>query len=508
MFFVCDTIVPMIISKTIFLDYVFCPKNTWLKLNKPELLEQFELSAFEQNLMEQGNEVEAYARNLFPGGIEVVETGERAVEETARFMAAEVPSIFQATFIVDGFIARNDALVWDDKNGCWDLYEIKGTNSLKEGGTDHNHIDDLTFQASVLQRADIAVGRYFLVHLNKDYVRFGALNTDELFLIEEQTEKVLAWLPIVEEQMKTAKEYLNSKKEPAGGCECIYNGRSRHCTTFKYSNPEVPNYSVHDISRIGASKKKLAMLIDEKIYELEDVPEDMELSDIQVNQIAVHHKQKSMIDLEGIEEELKNLKFPLYFFDYETYAPAIPAFDGYSPYQRIPFQFSLHILEKPGTEMSHIEYLHEELSDPSEHVALLLEEHIGSSGTVIAWNKSFEAGVNKELALRIPQHKATMERVNNMLYDLMDVFKKQHFVHPEFRGSTSIKKVLPALVPELSYKDLGIKEGGQASNAWWEMLAPGTTPERSAEISKDLKIYCGLDTYAMYAIWEKLHKML
>ncbi|MFZ2303344.1 MAG: DUF2779 domain-containing protein, partial [Minisyncoccia bacterium] len=156
----------------------------------------------------------------------------------------------------------------------------------------------------------------------------------------------------------------------------------------------------------------------------------------------------------------------------------------------------------------HIEYLHEKMSDPSSHVARLLEENIGSVGTVIAWNKSFESGVNNELALRMPEHKATMDRVNNMLYDLMDVFKKQHFVHPEFRGSTSIKKVLPALVPELSYKDLSIKEGGQASNAWWEMLAPGTTQKRCAEISKDLKIYCGLDTYAMYAIWYKLYKMI
>ena len=496
------------ISKTIFLDYVFCPKNTWLKLHKPELLEKFTLSAFEQNLMEQGNEVEQYARNLFSGGIEVVETGERAVEETVRFMTAKMSSIFQATFIVDGFIARNDALVWDTENSVWDLYEIKGTNSLKESGVDHNHIDDLTFQASVLKRANITVGRYFLVHLNKDYVRLGMINTEKLFLVEEQTEKVLAELPRIEEQMETAKEYLTNKKEPAGGCECIYNGRSRHCTTFKYSNPEVPDYSVHDISRIGASKKKLESLIEQKLYALEDVPEDMELSDIQVNQIAVHRRKKSMIDLDGISDELHNLKFPLYFFDYETYAPAIPVFDGYRPYQRIPFQFSLHILEKPDTEMTHIEYLHEELSDPSEYVAQLLEKHIGVTGAVIAWNKSFEAGVNKELALRMPQHKATIDRINNMLYDLMDVFKKQHFVHPEFRGSTSIKKVLPALVPELSYKDLGIKEGGQASNSWWEMLSSATHADVSEQIAKDLKIYCGLDTYAMYAIWDKLYKMV
>ena len=475
----------MVISKTIFLDYVFCAKNAWLKINKPELLKEFELSAFEKNLMEQGNEVEVEARKLqvFTGGVEVLERGEEAVEKTRELMDARTPCIFQATFINDGFIARNDALVWNTTENCWDLYEIKGTNSLKEGGTDHNHIDDLTFQVSVLSRADVPVGRFFLVHLNKDYVRFGALNTEELFLVEDQTEAVLAGLALIEEKMTTAKEYLTGKTEPTGGCECIYTGRSRHCTTFKYSNPEVPDYSVHDISRIGASKKKLLVLIESKIFDIGDVPEDMEFSDNQTNQIAVHRKQKSMIDTYGITEEIQNLKFPLYFFDYETFAPAIPLFDGYRPYQRIPFQFSLHILEKPNTEMKHVEYLHQEMSDPSEHVACLLEENIGAVGTVITWNKSFEAGVNRELGERMPEHKATMDRVNGLLYDLMDVFKKQHYVHPEFRGSTSIKKVLPALVPELSYSELGIKEGGQASNAWGEMLAKNTSPEVSAQIA-------------------------
>ncbi|MDO8603835.1 MAG: DUF2779 domain-containing protein [bacterium] len=498
----------MIISKTIFLDYVFCAKNAWLKLHKPELLKKFELSAFEKNLMEQGNEVEAEARKLFPQGVEVMERGEEAVEKTRELMEERTSAIFQATFIEDGFIARNDVLVWNKEESSWDLYEIKGTNSLKDSGTDHNHIDDLTFQASVLSRADVPVGRYFLVHLNKDYVRMGALNIEKLFLIEDQTEIVLAGLALVEDQMKTASEYLSEKIEPKGGCECIYTGRSRHCTTFKYSNPEVPDYSVHDISRIGGSKKKLLELIESKIFKIDDVPEDMDFSDIQTNQIAVHRRQKSMIDIDGISDEIKNLKFPLYFFDYETFAPAIPLFDGYRPYQRIPFQFSLHILEKPNTEMKHVEYLHEEMSDPSPSIAELLEEHVGAVGTVITWNKSFEAGVNRELGERLPEHRATMDRVNSLLYDLMDVFKKQHYVHPEFRGSTSIKKVLPALVPELSYSELGIKEGGQASNAWGEMLAKSTPPEVSAQIAKDLKIYCGLDTYAMYAIWEKLYKML
>ena len=496
----------MFISKTTFLDYLYCPKNVWLKINKPEILKDFELSEFEKHLMEQGNEVESYARNLFPGGIEIVGTGKEACQETVRLMTAKIHAIFQATFIVDDFIARNDALVYDAENDKWDLYEVKGTNSLKENTPDHDHIDDLTFQASILKRANIPVGKYFLVHLNKEYIRSGDLNLKSLFVIEDQTEKVTARLPKIEEQMIAAKEYLTRSEEPRGGCDCVYQGRSRHCATFRHSHPNIPDYSVHDISRIGLSKKKLESFIERGIYNLNDIPEDMDLSEIQWNQVHAHQLSKSTINSKDIDTELRKLAFPLYFLDYETFAPAIPIFDGYHPYQRIPFQLSIHVLIGPDSELTHIEYLHSERSDPTNQIIALLEKHIGSSGTIIAWNKSFEVGVNKELAGRLPDHKAMVDRINSMFYDLREIFQDQHYVHPGFRGGTSIKKVLPAIVPELSYNDLGIQDGGQASDAWWAMVSPATKPKESEKISDDLKKYCGLDTYAMYAIWKHLNK--
>ncbi len=180
-----------LISKTTFLDYLFCAKNVWLKLHKPELLEKFALSEFEKHLLEQGNEVDAYARNLFPGGMEVVAKGEEAVLETSRFMSMKVPAIFQATFVEDGFLAKNDVLAYDKKSNKWNLYEVKGTNSLKENVSERDHIDDLTFQASVLKRAGVKVNKYFLVHLNKEYIKMGELDVEELFLKDDVTDKVL-----------------------------------------------------------------------------------------------------------------------------------------------------------------------------------------------------------------------------------------------------------------------------------------------------------------------------
>ena len=474
-------------------------------IHKPEVVGKLELSDFTLHLLEQGNEVEAEARKLFPGAVQITETGDGAVEQTAKLMKAKTPTIFQATFLVDGFIAKTDMLVYDALNDKWDVCEVKGTNAVKENsGSTRDDIDDLAFQVSVLSRVGVVLGKNFLLHLNKEYIRSGDIDLTALFVKDDVTEKVAARRPAVESQMEVAQEYLATEKEPVGGCECIYKSRKKHCTSFQLSNPHVPSYSVHDLSRV--SKKKLDLFIERGIFDLNDIPEDFELTDNQKNQVLAHRRQKPIIDIKNIKKELDALVYPLFFFDYEAFGPAIPAFNGYGPYKHIPFQFSLHILRKPHGKLEHVEFLHDELSDPSEKVAELLKGHVAQKGTVIAWYKPFEKMVNKEIGTRLPHHAAFFEHFNGMIYDLMDVFHDQHYVHHGFRGSSSIKKVLPTLAAELCYDGLSIKEGGQAADAWWRMVASTTTPAEKVQIAKDLKIYCGLDTFAMYAIWHHLQE--
>ena len=494
----------MLISKTTFLEFQMCPKNTWLKLHRPEFLHKFSLSEFELPLVEQGNEVEAFARNLWPGGVLVALGGDEGCRETERLMSSGVSAIFQATFAVDGFIAKCDVLVPGAAASTWDIYEIKGTNSKKEGSEDRDHISDLTFQATVLERAGVKVGRTFIVHLEKRYARQGALDVDALFVKDDSSEQVAQKRAEIEAGMAAAREYLNYTTEPNGGCECHYKGRSRQCTTFAYSHATIPAYSVHDIVRIGLSKKKLVYFVDNNVFRLDDVPDEFELGDGQANQVRAHKRKAPIIDTDAIRDALAGYAYPLYFLDYETFAPAIPAFDGFSPYQRIPFQFSLHILREPGGALEHVEYLHEEASDPTARVAELLSKHIAPGGSVIVWHAPFERGVNGEIGKRSPAFAGIGERINGQLCDLEKIFTEQYYVHPEFRGRTSIKAVLPVLCPALSYEKLAIKEGASASNEWWRMLSPMTTPVEKKAIEQALREYCTLDTYAMYAIWKKL----
>lgn len=496
-----------LISKTTFLSFLECYKNVWFRMHRPEEAGKLQLSDFELHILEQGNEVEAEARKLFPEAILVTATGDEAVEETNDLIKQKSPSIFQATFVVDGFIAKCDVLVYNPREDNWDLYEVKGTNSVKEdSGSHRDHIDDLAFQLSVLRRAAVVVGRCFVIHLNKEYVRSGAISLKALFLTDDVTEKVAARFPEIESKMALALEYLASEKEPLKGCECIYKARKKHCSTFQYSNPRVPAYSVHDLSRINA--KKLDLLIEREILDLKDIPDDFELSAIQRNQVIAYQKQRPIIDEEAIEQELRALSFPLYFFDYEAFGPAIPAFDGYGPYKHIPFQFSLHTLRAPDAPLEHFEFLHDTLSDPSNKVSELLQKHIPPGGTVIVWHKTFEKMVDKEIGIRLPKYAAYFEEFNERIYDLKEIFSNQQYIHHGFQGRSSIKKVLPILAAECRYDSLNIREGGQAADAWWRMVAPETSAEEKAQIGHDLKIYCGLDTYAMYAIWHHLQEVV
>jgi hypothetical protein len=114
--------------------------------------------------------------------------------------------------------------------------------------------------------------------------------------------------------------------------------------------------------------------------------------------------------------------------------------------------------------------------------------------------------VNEEIGKRSGTYAKQMQRINGQVPDLRDAFSREHFVHPSFRGSTSIKAVMPVLVPGLSYDGLAIKEGTTASEQWWKMTADDTPAGERERIAHALRAYCGLDSYPMYAIWMRLHK--
>lgn len=494
----------IVLSKTDYLEYRDCKKNAWVKIHKPDIYSQFPLSEFDKLLMVSGGEVEKVARKLFPSGIPIKGRDGAAQALTLEYIQKKQSVLFQPIFKKDGFIAAVDVLEYNADANCFSLYEIKSTSSVKKD----IHYHDAAFQVNLLRKFGIFVEKIYIIHLNKEYILSNSLNINMLFTIADVTEIVESLCEEVSLEMGFALKYLSQDELPNGYCQCIYKGRSAHCRTFTYLNPDVPKYGVHDISNIGSSPKKLTELIDSSIFRIEDIPAHIEFNKNPSNQIEVYKSGGKIIDKEAIAKEINNLQFPLYFIDYETYAPPIPRYNGFSPYLSIPFQYALYVLDSPEVEPRLLEFIHVASDDPSSYFVESLREHIGEDGNIIVWYKPFEAPRNNELAIRIPEMKVYLESFNNRIYDLRDIFKNQHYVDKGFLGKTSIKNVLPIMVPTLSYKELDIQGGASASENWNRLFTDNLSENEKEKIIQSLKIYCGLDAYAMYAIWRQLYKII
>lgn len=496
----------MKLSKTNYLIYRDCGKNAWVKIHKPDIYKKYPLSAFEEGIIETGNEVDALARNLFPDGIAVNDRYD--FEFTKELIKEKRPVIYQPVFETEKYQIACDIMVWNRITEKYDLYEVKASNNGEDKtAKDKLYAQDIGFQYVVLKDSGVPIGDLYLTRLNAEYVRSGDLDLNQLFTKENFTERVLEKEDLIREEMRIAYDYLAQEEEPKGHCQCITKGRNGHCTTFDYSNPNIPKYSVHDISRIGLSKRKLEDLIDSGILDILDVPEDMKLSDKQLNQINVARSKIDIIDEGEIKNFLDTIEYPIAFFDYETFPSALPRFSGYSPYNQIPFQFSVHILDSPDGELRHEEFIYTENKNPDIYIIEALQKLIPDKGSVIVWYKSFEMSRNKELAKRNPKFENFLVNLNDRIVDLEDPFKNQLYVHHNFKGKTSIKYILPALVPELSYKELKIQEGGTASNTWNKIVIGEYFDEEVREQIKNLLKYCELDTLAMVKIFEVLKKV-
>jgi len=498
------------LSKTNYILYLDCAKNAWVKIHKPEIYNQNELSQFEKNIIETGNEIDKLARSLFPGGV-LVENRED-IDYTKSLIDKKTEVIYQPVFETDKYMMASDILVWNNKVNAYDLFEVKASNSGEDKGSkDKLYTYDLAFQYTVLKSLNVPINKTYIIRLNNEYVRGGEIDLHDLFTREDFSEKVLKIKDDVAVEMENAYKLLSDSKEPFGECKCILRGKSSQCTTFKYSNPNVPEYSVHQISKIGLSKRKLEYLVDNDILDIKDVPEDtegvFELSENQRNQVRAVQTGKTKIDHVGIHDFLSGIQYPISFLDYETFAAAVPRFGGYSPFNQIPFQFSLHILEKDSDKLKHEEFLFTEKTNPDEHFIKAMQKYIPKSGSIIVWHKSFEMGKNVELGKRNPEYAKYLDDINFRIIDLEEPFKQQMLVHPDFKGKTSIKYVLPALT-KTSYKDMNIKEGGSASDTWNKIVTDQYGDMEQKQKIRDLLDYCKLDTKAMYDIWKYLEDLV
>ncbi|WP_245168709.1 DUF2779 domain-containing protein [Cognatishimia activa] len=446
-------------------------------LNKAEHYKFDEPNLFDQKLIEEGYVFEGYVKQLIASW-----------QDAASFD-------YQAVFETDHLYARLDLAKHRD-DGSIDIYEIKSSTSVKK-----EQLQDAAFQALVAEQGGVSVGKIFVVHLNKDYVRDGDVEPHKLVAISDETIRVRSTMREISDKVSEAVELLAREEIDESSCSCLTVGRARHCNSFEYFNPNIPTPSIYNLPRISGSK--LAKFLADGRFSLDDI----DLSEVTGQQkfvLEAHQNGGQYIDSADITNFFSTLKYPLYFLDYEAYGSAIPPTDGLKPHAHLPFQFSLHVLSEDGV-LTHHEYLAEQMGLPIKLIEAL-ERFIGPTGSVITWHKTYENSRNQDMAAIYPSKSDFLNDIIDRTVDLEDVFKTG-YVDIAFGGSTSIKKVLPVIAPDLTYEGLDIAGGTEAMAGWAEFIVEENSAKKN-KLRDDLLAYCKLDTLAMVKVFQFVEELL
>ena len=482
------------LSKSRFVAGVQCLKRLYWQVHQPELAAEPEAAA--EAVIKQGREVGMLARKLFPGGVEVCSDRglDEAIRATRELVAnADVPAIFEGTFEHGGVLVRVDIL-HRRRDGRWRVIEVKSSASLKE-----EHLDDVAIQYRVLSHCGLDVGSCYLAHVNRSFVfRGGSVDPWRFFRIRNVTRQVARLQPKLTFQLRAAFTVLSMPKAPdiAPGKHCT---SPVTCEFFDCCNPPLPDDHIGYLPRLHANAEEA--LEEMGVESILDVPDDFELTEIQRRAATCVQTGEPWFSPD-LSAELDKLEYPLRFVDFETINPCVPRFAGMRPYDQLPFQFSVHSQKERGATLEHHEFLATDASDPRREFFSSLCPVLGNSGSIVVYS-SFESQRLLELAAWLPEHAERINAIQARLFDLLPVVR-EHVYHPAFAGSYSIKSVLPALVPEMTYDGMEVANGQDAGLAWESLVRGSLDASERDKIRKALLDYCGQDTLAMVKLVETL----
>ncbi|MCX6250328.1 MAG: DUF2779 domain-containing protein [Bacteroidetes bacterium] len=442
------------ISKSSFVRGTKCPKSLYLHFFQPE--EQDEISEGQQSIFDTGHNVGFLAQQLFPGGIDASRGDHSLVHEAIAYTAELIGNgqtvIYEAAFSDGETLCYMDILVKETDG--WAAYEVKASTQVKD-----YQVNDVAFQYFVITRSGLPLKRVSLVHVNNQYIRHGDLDIRKLFTIESMTERILPMQNNIPVDLLSLQEMLKAGLMPdiPMGSQC---NNPFPCDFLEFCQQSCPAEEDESEGR-PASRNQ-----------------------------------------DELDQFLDELEYPLYFMDFETIQFAVPQYNESRPYQQIPFQYSLHLQQTKSGPLTHFLFLGTPPTDPRPEFIQSLLLHLGSSGSIIVWNQTFENTRLREIARDFPEYSSMIEPLFDRVADLMVPFRRKHLYTPDMNGSYSLKAVLPALVPDLSYSNLEIQEGGSAGLTY-ESLYNDADPESIATKRENLLKYCELDTLSMVRILER-----
>jgi predicted RecB family nuclease len=474
------------VTKEIFLNARMCPTLGWLLRSGKGAgqIRDEPLTLNQKFRLEQGIEIGERARQCYPHGL-LIDTDNiaSAVQRTKDALKDPGVSVmFEATFLVDGFVTRADIL--KRQADGWELVEIKsGVNDKPE------YVEDMAYTAMVIGRWGLEISDVSLWLISKDY-RLG-MSVQDLFVEINHRDQVLS---LVEEfgslwQQIDQITASQTKPEPKPLFEC------RKC---EQRCQDVENH-ILNLPRLNRSK--FDQLAKAGILSIEDIPDDFALSPHQAR--VKHCVQTNALHVgKNLAQELERISWPAHYLDFETVVTAIPLYPGIAPYTQIPTQYSVHKYASPGNISDHREYLADPRWDCRLELAENLIDDLSGAGSIVAYS-SFEKTIIKGLVKLYPYLSADLEGLIERLVDLRAIISKNLY-HPAFQGSTSIKSVLPALIPDMSYAELSIQDGDSAMATFAYLALGKYTGAQATKTKQDLLDYCRQDTLAMVKLHERL----
>jgi predicted RecB family nuclease len=489
------------LSKSKFVAGCQCSKRLYLQVHEPELAAEADRAS--EAIIEQGREVGMLARRLFPGGIEVNGSAglKQAIRETEQLITnPEISAVFEGAFEHEGIIVKTDVLQRRKEN-LWRLVEVKSATDLKD-----HHVQDVAIQSHVLSRSGLKLASVWLAHVNRAYVLTGTtVDPSQLFSFRNLTQRAQNFQPELILRLRSQFQVLATPEAPVvpTGLHCI---NPVVCEFFNHCNSPKPHDHISYLPRLNASTmEELAQLGVQSIHE---IPADFELSEIQRRACSAIRTGQPWFSPD-LRREFESLKFPLYFMDFETVNPAIPRFSGMRPYDQLPFQWSVHVQRQPGSTPERFEFLAMDSSDPRTAFIGSLCEALGEedNGSIVVYNEQFESQRLWELASWLPAYTDRIRSIQRRLWDLLPVVRN-HVYHPAFGGSFSLKTVLPALVPDMTYEGMEVPDGQAAGLAWESMIRGYSSESERQAKRKALLDYCGQDTLAMVKLLEALQTAL
>lgn len=464
-----------------------CHKNIYLAVHKKELIPA--ITPELQALFDQGNAVTIEARKKYPDGILVDNPAfdfVGSLKKTKELLAAHTPVIFEAAFEYKGCYARADIIRYNELTGRWSIAEVKSTTKVKD-----EHLDDVGLQVWIMANAGLPIEKISIMHLNNlcQYPHF-----DDLFIEEEVTDQLRERHTSISKRLNGIFEDLRKDQVPEVdiGAHC-YNPRECQFKNHCWAETKVPEVSLFSIPGLAAKKWELY----EKGYlHLDKIPSE-ELNQKQRKCLEVLKSGQRFVDVDKIKTELSSWKFPLVFLDFETINPAIPRYPKTGPFTQVPFQFSVHILENINAEPRHLEYLHDNSSDPRLELTKALIEACKGEGSVVSYYGKFEAGVIQDLEEFLPEYQAQLKNIRERIVDPLPLIRETVY-DADFKDSYSIKSVGPALLGEkFSYENMKVGDGGAAQRAYEVLISNKTLSNEKFELRQALLDYCQKDTLVM-----------